>query len=624
MGRLGPLTSMALGRSPYDHECERGEGESDPRAPPQMYDDRGRPINPETKRVNRDIVRSHNEVMLVIGVVESETSIDEMRAEQLRRYEHERDDERVGRNLEWASRVCELSGIWGLSGVRHRIYLYKEYSHVPFSRLFRHERQLQSPVGLWLHGLPAFMAANITDFAWFEERIMRSAFLKIAFSYVQTSLRIWIFLQRSHLLPASASPWFPSWKYFIPFTSASAIPPCPLPSSLSVRTVAGWLGSLTMSIAPLVAFWAVHGIWVSASDLLFEEIYELLPNPSNPNQPRMPNSGFILQRVATERELESAQAQSQPVPEALVASGEGMPIQVQPAAPQDSDVWDVPQSTDQSIPADNSPGQSSSQERSTTPTTRNDNTTAGPSRPRSHPRRSRVPDTDEFSSDDEATEEVVSATLISFDVENNPDNPDPTSDSNMPPGGVWSAELRPNPGNDSSGGGDGYGRDGDGGKRPPKVYRDNILTQLPASIAAGILARRVSTILLAPLEASSMREIAWLWCRSRGWSTEALWEPVWFWPLTLSGRSRFGFRFDLGAGFSFGSAINFIGLEISHLLFDAFLWGYIPLVVSKHLISDEEWEKRQNEAERRAQQQQEDGTPGGVSSDRTSRNELSG
>lgn len=609
MGRLGPLTSMALGRSPYD-DVVMGEGEGDPREPTQLYDERGRPVNPETKRVNKDIIRSHNEVMLVIGVVESETTVEEMRAEHLRRYAHERHDEHIGRNLEWAARVCELAGVWGVGGMRQRILLYKDYTHVPFSRLFHHERRIQSPTAFWLHGLPAFLTANITDFAWFEDRIMKSTLLKVAFSYVQTSLRIWIFLQRTKLLPASASPWFPSWKYFIPGTSASAIPPCPLPSTLNFYSVAGWVGKALLGFVPFLAFWAINGLWLSTGDLLYEEIYDMLPNPSNPDQTRTPGSGFILQRIATDREIEAAPAQPQTSSETPVASGDGIPSQVQPEPTQDSDMWDVPQNNEQSSFNENNSSQRPPQERSTTPASRADNSTPGPSRPRSHPRRSLAPDTDDFSSDDEATEEVVSATLISFDVENNPDNPDPSNDNNMPPGGIWSAELRPNPGNDPMGVGEGYGRDGDGARRSPKVYRDNALTQLPASIAAGVLARRISSILLAPLEASAMRQIAWLWCLARGWPTDTLWKPVWFWPLTYNRRARFGFNIDFVSGFSFHSLINFVGLEAIHLLVDACLWGYIPFVVSKHLISDEEWERKRKQALQQQQQQIDDAPDG--------------
>lgn len=600
MGRLGPLTSMALGRSPYD-DVVMGEGEGDPRAPLQMYDERARPVNPETKRINRDIIRSHNEVMLVIGVVESENSIDEIRAEQLRRYAHERHDDRVGHNLEWAARVCELGGVWGIGGMRQRILLYREYSHVPFSRLFQIERAVHSPASLWLHGLPTFVVSNVLDFPWLGDRIMKSNLLKAAFTYVQTSLKIWIFLQRTHLLPSTASPWLPSWKYFIPFSTSSAIPPTSLPSLFTPRSLAGWLGKVALNTLPFLAFWAVNGLWLSAGDILYEEIYEMLPNPSNPEQARPAGSGLILQRVSTDLgQRAGLESQLPPV--------EAVPIHVPPETPQDGNEWESSQPTEQATPSH----AQNSEERSTTPPGRPDPTSnITPSRPRSHPRRSHAPNTEDFSSDDENTEEVVSATLISFDVENNPDNSDPTSDSNIPPG-VWSAELRPNPGNDSP-----LGRDGEDGVARPRqaarLYRDNTLTQLPASIAAGILARRISSVLLAGLEASAMREVAGLWCRARGMSTDGLWEPVWLWPFVLGNGAGLGSRLDFRAGFSLGSLVNFIGLEVVQLLFDASLWAVIPFAVSRHLLSDEEWEKKQKDAERREQEDQQQQQSIGVS-----------
>lgn len=582
MGRLGPLTSMALGRSPYD-DVVMGEGEGDPRAPLQMYDERGRPVNPETKRINRDIIRSHNEVMLVIGVVESENSIEELRTEQLRRYLHERRDTRVGRNLEWAARVCELGGVWGVGGMRQRVLLYRDYSHIPFMRLFQVERQLHSPTSLWLHGLPAFLASNVLDFPWLGERIMKSNLLKLGFTYVQTLLKIWISLQRTHVLPASASPWLPNWRFFIPFSSSSPIPPCSLPSAFTAGSMAGWLASMALNMTPFLAFWAVNGLWLSAGDVLYEELYELLPNPSNPDQTRTPSEQYVLGLASTGGDQQSG-------PEPSIPPVEAVPIRVQIEASEEGNVWDPSQASEQPTPAEIDQSQAP-EERSTTPPGRPDpSSIIAPTRPRSHPRRSHAPNAEDFSSDDEATDEVVSATLISFDVENNPENADLTSDSNLPPG-VWSAELRPNPGNDSP-----HGRDGDDNvarsRQPTRVYRDNVLTQLPANIAAGILARHATSVLLAGLEASAMREVSWLWCQARGMSTVGLWEPVWLWPFVLRGGSQFGFRFDFGAGFSLGSLINFLGLEIVHLLFDASLWSLIPPLVSRYILSDEEWEKR--------------------------------
>lgn len=602
MGRLEPLTSMALGRSPYE-DVVYGEGEADPRAPLQMYDERGRPVNPETRRFNRDIVRAHNEVMLVIGVVEPDTTLDEARAELQRHEAHEQHDETIGRTLEWVARACELGGIWGVSGLRQRIFLYKKYSHVPFSRLLYHERQAQSLPSLWLHGLPAFVVANALDFPWFADTIMESVVAKTAFAYIQTNLKLWVFLQQTRLLPASASPWLPSWKFFIPFSSASVITPCPFPSELGVQSVAGWLANLALSTMPFMAFYLVNGTCQAMADLLYEELYDLLPNPSNSRPSRPPATGTVVQRLADDRDTEAPRAQAHSTQEPSSTTAEPS---------QTAAVWDLPQNTDQSNGAGPDRGQTP-EGRSTTPASRSGSTPNVPTRPRSHPRRSHPSNTDDFSSDDEATEDVVSATLISFDVENHPENLDPSSDAP----GVWSAELRPNPGSDSPSGRD--GEDGAGGSRRqprPPMYRDNVLTQLPASLAAGIMAHRASSLMLAPLEAASLRQVAWLWCQSHGRITDGLFDPVWFWPLVWRRNQGFhGWNIDFGAvGFTVGSVVSLVGLEMIHLLFDACLWSSVPFIVSRYLFSDEEWEKRQRTKEQREQarlQQQMDGASDG-------------
>lgn len=86
----------------------------------QQYDHRGRPVNPETKRINRDIIRSHNEVMLVIGVAEPENPNAGPEAESERR--HEAHEEVIGLRLAAAAKRCiETAGVFGIHGLRQRI-----------------------------------------------------------------------------------------------------------------------------------------------------------------------------------------------------------------------------------------------------------------------------------------------------------------------------------------------------------------------------------------------------------------------------------------------------------------------------------------------------------------------
>lgn len=592
MGRHGPLTSMALGRSPYD-DIVMGEGEGDPREPLQMYDERGRPVNPETRRINRDVIRSHNEVMLVIGVVEPENSIDEVRAERARHIAHLQHDTRVARRFEWASRACELTGVWGVAGLRQRILLYREYSHVPVTRLVQHEWRRGSLRGLLWDGLPAFVVANAMELPLFSHRIMSSTALKWGFTYFQAMLRVWIFLSRTSLLPASSSSWFPSWRYFIPFTTSSIIPPCPLPTTLTTRSMASWLGSIALGLAPVLGLWVSEGLIDWVREFFYDVIYELLPNPSGPELPPL-LSNVIVQRASTNAD-DPVQSQTQSGPVPLANAAEAVPVRVGPGdsegtTPGEGNMWEVPQTSDApaspAVDPDAPP-----RERGQSPPARN-NGSGRPDtrrRPSHRPQASQTAETDDFTDDDEDANEIVSATLISFDVENNPENPDP-NDANIPPG-VWSAELRPNPGNESQGGGGGSGggdRDGDDrSRRSPRLYRDNALTRLPATLAADMLARRAASLLLAPMEAMVLRNIAESWCGPRGISTAGMW------------------------GLSRGVVLNLLAVEIIHFLIDAESWAAISMMSNEYVVSSAEWEKMQKEEQERAQreqQQQADGS----------------
>ncbi len=106
------------GRSPYD-DIVQGEGDSDPWAPLQLYDERGRPVNPETKRINKDVIRSHNEVMLVIGVAEAENDTSDAQADSARR--HDQYEQKVGETMFYVSTAIETTGVWGVNGMRQRI-----------------------------------------------------------------------------------------------------------------------------------------------------------------------------------------------------------------------------------------------------------------------------------------------------------------------------------------------------------------------------------------------------------------------------------------------------------------------------------------------------------------------
>lgn len=601
MTRHGPLTSMALGRSPYD-DIVMGVGEGDIRAPLQMYDERARPVNPETRRINRDIIRSHNEVMQVIGVVEPEESKEEVIAERLRHIEHTQHDNRLGRRFDANWRLCELLGVWGLGGIRQRIFLYREYSHVGFWKPVPYDSGRPWAARLFGDGLPAFVASTALDLTLVVGLTRKSTVLRWGCSYVQTMLKIWLFLRRTDLLPASASYWFPSWKYFVPFTESSIIPPCPPPTYICPVAISSWLGRVAMGVAPVVAFWSVERLLRHLRNALHEELYDVLPHPSSLGQPSAPNHEFLLQNASANAEdpVQSL-AQSGPVPHAHNA--EAVPVRVPSGVPAghtpgEENDWEAPQLTEASANTDAGPDAIPVEGSTVPPTRPSGSARFDGRRPSSRPQHPRHTEADDFTDDDEETE-VVSATLISFDVENSPENIDP-NDANIPPG-VWSAELRPNPGNDSQS--VGTARDGDAPRRPLRLYRANELTQLPANLAARMFARRMVSLCFAPLEASALREVALLWCRTRGLPAASLWEPTWLWPFTF-GTGGHGVESALGLWATKGTILNFLEVEVIHLLLDFAIWTGTTLYSTTFMMSSEEWEKQEKERQERRQQQE--------------------
>lgn len=84
----------------------------------QQYDDRGHPVNPETRQRMRDHIRASNEVMQAAGIIEETADVrarDKAFQETL-----QRETEMGLRRLE-VGRVLLVAGVWGVCGFRRRI-----------------------------------------------------------------------------------------------------------------------------------------------------------------------------------------------------------------------------------------------------------------------------------------------------------------------------------------------------------------------------------------------------------------------------------------------------------------------------------------------------------------------
>ncbi|KAK4157630.1 hypothetical protein C8A00DRAFT_29476 [Chaetomidium leptoderma] len=595
MGRLGPLTSQGLGRSPYD-DVVLGEGPEDPRGLPQLYDERGRPINPETKRINRDVIRSHNEVMMVIGVAEPENGIAEAQIEAA--LKHRQYEDRIGRRLLLAGGVLETAAIWGVNGMRQRILLYKPYSQTTFYGMFQLAWSQQSLASFLFGGLPSFLASTVLEQLAVVPGSKKYPVIQYATTYIRLHLAIYTFFQRTGIIPFSRI--LPNWRFFIPGTSISPIQMPPLPTSFRPRSLFQWLGAFALGAAPFAGFYLYTKFYSLITRTLRFKIHRLLPRPYNANRRRY-------------------------FPEGSLPSGsEYVPLELRPGEPLDPTPTT---STTTTTATERSPGSAPLRRQSTISLRGSGNSNESTSQPTPG-----GPRQDDFASDDEETE-VISATLISFDVEaTDPTTPDQQQQqststnggggggggggsSDTAPTGVWSAELRPNLADSSrnpsgsgsgsgSGGVGGGGGNGNGGCDHPHhhhhhhhahepVYRENVLTRLPAILATDVLAITPARLLMTPFAAAVWLGLARPYMARLGLSLEGVVSSGsygggaggWWWWLRWAG---------LG---SRGAMVNLLGLELLLAVLHGEAWAVVMLAAERFRYSEEEWNEREGVGE---------------------------
>ncbi|KAK4169098.1 hypothetical protein QBC43DRAFT_308680 [Cladorrhinum sp. PSN259] len=530
MGLLEPLVSQALGRSPYD-EVVPGEGPPDHpvNGYVQQYDERGRPVNPETKRINKDVIRSHNEVMTVIGVAEPDNGGIEAQAEAAIR--HHRRDDAIGRRLVLAAGILETSCIWGINGIRQRILLYQEYSNVSFYNMCKLAKTEQSSTAFFLGGLPSFMVSTLID-QWSnliepEDYPRCTALIGRLGSWIRLHLAIYTFFQRTGIIPCSQL--LPSWRFFIPGTSISPIAIPPLPTTLAPKNIWQWLGACCLASAPFAGLYIYTKVYSVVTRFFRISIYKRLPRPKplSPKRKALRDITPIAHPIAEAIEI--------PVEE-VVEEMQGTRTDPTPSpAPPENDT----------IVIDN-----------TNPAPRRHSTVSlrgtGPALPIV---------ADDFGSDDEEGE--VSATLISFDVEateSTVENGASGSNQNTP--GAWSAELRPNMLDIS--------RSAALAGRGP-VYRDNALTRLPAALATDVLTLAPVRLLMTPIA-------AWAWLKlSREY-------------MTRMGMSLAGVHGpEIWGIFTRQGCFNLLSTEGLLLLGLGEAWGVIVAFAWGYLMTEEEW-----------------------------------
>ncbi|CCC09074.1 hypothetical protein SMACR_03097 [Sordaria macrospora] len=590
--RLGPLTSQALGRSPYDEVVE-GTGEPQPGAPEQLYDDRGRPVNPETRRINRDIIRSHNEVMLVIGVAEPDSGINEAQALYEAATKHQYYEDGIGRRLFLTGEVLATVGVWGVNGLRQRILLYKDYAHVPFSRLFGFHRSQQSWGEYIWAGLPSSVLSD--SFAGFD--MPEYPWVKYVFAWVNLHLEIFVFMQRTGLV--NTSRWVPTLGFFVPGCNDSPIFLPKLPSSFTNGSIISWLGALVAGVVPFAGYWFFSKTYARLVWSLRRKIQRRLPKPINFSRRRtlkevvpylQPPSGTYIPPTPTPEEQQAQQQQRQETQPRTPTPTQQQQRQAPNANAIDAG-WEMVHAPSDAIPTNDAlptgPPPDGTLRRQSTISVSGAaglTTPGGPSsssssqtQTQAQPSPAATADEAPFLSDDDEETEHVNPTLITFDVDT---SDSATSDSApIPPGAaVWAAELRPNVPDNSSSNRNSQQTAATSstlGLDAP-LYRDNGLTRLPHVLAAGALGLCAARAMMTPFESLALLGLARPYVtRQMGFEGAAL--DVVFHGL--------GFL----DAFSLERMFNAVGLEMVHLVLQCDLWAGMMCVADWFRMSDEEW-----------------------------------
>ncbi|PHH60476.1 hypothetical protein CDD81_1607 [Ophiocordyceps australis] len=448
MGMLEPLTSLALGRSPYDAlDSSQKEDQTDALPHEQQYGPNGRPVNPTTRRMNRDIVRAHNEVMHVIGVAEAENPGPLPEAESARRH-WEYEFAMGNRLLQYGQNCIDAVGVFGVHGLRQRILIYRRYSQIPFWQVYQQTKREKllsqglfagAPASLLTYYLDGFIGDLwVLDDKW---ELARQCVYPL-WSYLRLHLELWASMQRLDLV--SSASWLPTPSFFIPFSKDSPIPPISAPQDFSLPSLLRWLTGFFITSTPFF-------VWAMAKSLSLDWIVQL--------------RGFVLRYIPST--MSDARKRAQPptlcpcIPDAAMQEAENQHDATNAAE------------TPQTAFAERSQGANAS------------------SGPLLSARRLSLlsAHNDDASMSDEEEAEGVSTTLISFDVE-------ATESTEIPPG-LWSAELRPSQTAEVR----------PGASQQP-VYHETMLTHLPALLGTSVFSNAMSRILVAPYEATALRMLA--------------------------------------------------------------------------------------------------------------------
>ncbi|KAE8394587.1 hypothetical protein BDV23DRAFT_196121 [Aspergillus alliaceus] len=291
MGRQAYLNRLALGRSPYEAPeqpespaVDRGNL-TQQRVPPlyadeyvQQYDERGHPINPESKSFGRELRRAKNDILSTMGIVVSEDGNASGLSEQ-QKIDIIAAENDYGLVMATLDQVSVFLGSWWTSSLMGRIQTFKSYTHAPLMSIISHERASFGILGFYFAGIPAWALSTCLSICRhhplerlisslqnrFPDNDALSKLVRASFTVLHSAARgtllilaiqsyVYSLLQSLHLVHPYT---FPGIRFLAPLGELTTMLFPPLPTDLTIQSLGGLCLSL-LQTPPFLVYLYVY------------------------------------------------------------------------------------------------------------------------------------------------------------------------------------------------------------------------------------------------------------------------------------------------------------------------------------------------------------------------------
>ncbi|KNG84125.1 hypothetical protein ANOM_007170 [Aspergillus nomiae NRRL 13137] len=291
MGRQAYLNRLALGRSPYEAPERPADPAVDLGSPTQQrvspryadgyvqhYDERGHPINPESKSFGRELRRAKNDILSTMGIVVSEDGNASGLSEQ-QKIDIIAAENDYGLVMATLDHVSAFLGSWWTSSLTGRIQTFRSYTHIPLMGIIAHERASYGILGFYFAGIPAWALSTCLSIcrhhplerlisslqSRFPDNDVLSKLVRSSFTILHSAARgtllvlaiqsyVYSLLQSLHLVHPYG---FPGIRFLAPLGELTTMLLPPIPAAFTLQSVGDFCLNL-LKAPPLLVYLYVY------------------------------------------------------------------------------------------------------------------------------------------------------------------------------------------------------------------------------------------------------------------------------------------------------------------------------------------------------------------------------